>query len=422
LNFVAQIRKALVNEIRIIAISHKNFPLETIGKFHIAPEQREIILSDIKSSSGIDEIMYLSTCNRVEFIFTLPHFVCPGFTKSFLKKINSGLSDDELNHISNQAERFNGEESIEHLLKVSSSLESVVIGEREIITQMRNAFEEAQKHKLSGDKIRMIISQCIKTAKEIFSHTDLARKPVSVVSLAWQEFRNFGHNKDVRIVLVGAGQIIRNFLKFLSENGYHNFTIVNRTETNAQTLADAFGGKSLALDQLHKYYAGFDALITCTASDQAVINPEIYSDLLHGDAARKQVIDLSLPADINADILKNFNVSYVGMNTIQEMASVNILFREQALVECLPYISKGIDDFEKALQERRIEQAMQSIPEAIKEIKSTALGSVFAKDLENLDEEARDLLNKIVSYMEKKYISVPMKMAREVLLSETRKN
>ncbi len=422
MNFVAQLRKVLVNEIRVIAISHKNFPLETIGKFHIAPEQRERILSEIKISTGIDEIMYLSTCNRVEFIFTLPHFVCPGFTNSFLKKLNTGLSEEELNSISIQAERFNREEAVEHILKVCSSLESIVIGEREIITQMRNAFEEAQKHKLSGDKIRMAISQCIKTAKEIFSNTDLARKPVSAVSLAWQEFRNFGHNKDARILLIGAGQIIRNFLKFLSENGYHNFTIVNRTEANAQALVNAFGGKTFPLDKLGEFSGGFDALITCTASDHAVVTSAVYSPLLQGDTTRKQVIDLSLPADIDADILQNFNVSYVGMKTIQEMASVNILFREQALAECLPYIINGVADFEKSLQERRIEQAMQSIPQAIKEIKSTALGSVFAKDLENLDEEARDLLNKIVSYMEKKYISVPMKMAREVLLNETRKN
>jgi glutamyl-tRNA reductase len=422
MNFVAQIRKALVNEIRVIAISHKNFPLDTVGKFHIAPEERQTILSEIKASFGIVEIMYLSTCNRVEFIFTLPHFVCPGFTSNFLKKINSGLTEQELHHISIQAERFNGEEAVEHLLKVTSSLESIVIGEREIITQIRNAFEEAQKQKLSGDKIRLIISQCIKTAREIFSQTDLARKPVSVVSLAWQEFRNVGYNKNARILLIGAGQIIRNFLKFLSENEYTNLTIANRTEAKAQELADAFGGQALALDQLYEYKAGFDVLITCTASDMAVVNSELYSELVRGENTRKQIIDLSLPADIDADIRKNFNVSYVGMNEIQKMASANILFREQALVECLPYISSGVEAFEKALQERRIEQAMQSIPETIKEIRSTALGSVFAKDLENLDEEARDLLNKIMSYMEKKYISLPMKMAREVLLNETRKN
>jgi glutamyl-tRNA reductase len=88
----------------------------------------------------------------------------------------------------------------------------------------------------------------------------------------------------------------------------------------------------------------------------------------------------------------------------------------------LPIIQSGLRECEKVHKERRIEKAMTSIPETIKEIRNTALGSVFAKDLETLDDHSRDVLEKIMNYMEKKYISIPMRMAKEVLLDEVKKN
>ncbi len=366
--------------------------------------------------------MYLSTCNRVELIFSLPHFVCPGVTAGILKNLQPNFSENEIRDISYKAERYNGTEAAEHLLRVASGVDSVVIGEREIITQLRKAYEESTQQNLAGDDIRLLISQCVKTAKEIFTHTDLAKKPVSVVSLAWQQFRQYGVKQDARILLIGAGQIIRNFTKFLFENNYHNITVANRSIDAAVELTTSFTGNAIALDALNQFNGGFDVMISCTGSDHAIINEELYQTLLLGDMNQKLLIDLALPNDVDAKIIAEQNVRYIDMNFIREQAATNIQFREKALTDCEPILNAGLKAFEKVWQARQIEHAMRSIPETIKEIKHTALGSVFAKDLENLDEDSKELLHKIMNYMEKKYISIPMKMAREVLLSEARKN
>jgi glutamyl-tRNA reductase len=110
------------------------------------------------------------------------------------------------------------------------------------------------------------------------------------------------------------------------------------------------------------------------------------------------------------------------MEQIKQWANENMQFREQAIADCMPIIHQGLRDFEKVHKERQIEKAMVSIPETIKEIRNTALGSVFAKDLETLDDHSREVLEKIVNYIEKKYISIPMKMAKDVLLDEVKKN
>ncbi len=411
-----------VNELRVIAITHKNFPLETIGKFHLAPEKRNEKLTALKNTFGFDEVMYLSTCNRVEIIFTLSHYVCPGITASILREIQPELSEVSIKEIAAQAERYNGAEAADHLLRVASSIDSIVIGEREIITQLRKAYEECSLANLTGDDLRLIISQCIKTAKDVFTNTDLARKPVSVVSLAWQQFRESGLNNKSRVLLVGAGQIISNFAKFLQENNYTNVTVANRSAEGAARIAAMFNNSFITLDELPNYTGGFDALITCTAADHAIIDNSIYNAMIVDEKDQKLVIDLAIPADIDPQVIDTHHVSYVDMNFIREKASENLQFREQALSDCMPIIENGMTEFARNWQARQIERAMQSIPETIKEIRNTALGSVFAKDLENLDDESRELLDKIMNYMEKKYISIPMKMAKDVLLNEVSKN
>lgn len=390
--------------------------------FHLADDRRQEVLSNVIKHTGIQELMYLSTCNRVEIIFTLPHYVCPGVTANMLKLIQPNLEESEIRSIAARAERFNGIEAAEHLLNVAASLDSAIIGEREIITQLRKAYEECDALGLTGDDLRLMIRQCIQTAKEVFTSTDLAKKPVSVVSLSWEQFRTFSLPADSRILLIGAGQIIRNFSKFLFENDYRNLTFVNRTLANAQTLSDSFGGKALPLDELSQFTEGFDALISCTGSDSHVVDANLYETILRSETSQKIIIDLAVPNDIHPNVISTFNVDYLDMNQIRERAQENIQYREQAIADCMPIIQAGLRECEKVHKERRIEKAMTSIPETIKEIRSTALGSVFAKDLETLDDHSRDVLEKIMNYMEKKYISIPMRMAKEVLLDEVKKN
>ncbi len=411
-----------MNDLRVVAITHKNFPLETIGKFHIADDERKNVLSTIKDTCAMGEVMYLSTCNRVEFIFTLPHYVCPGVTAQMLAATGVDLTEEEIRSIAARAERHNGVEAAEHLLNVAASLDSAIIGEREIITQLRKAYEECTSMELTGDDLRLIIRQCIQTAKEVFTTTDLAKKPVSVVSLAWEQFRKHELPTHSRILLVGAGQIIRNFTKFLNENGYTQLTFANRTFAHAEELAKTSGGKALALDELHAYSEGFDALITCTGSTDVIINEKLYSQLLQNESDQKLIIDLALPADVAENIISNKQIVYYGMEQIKQWASENIQFREQAIADCMPIIQSGLREFDRVHKERQIEKAMISIPETIKEIRNTALGSVFAKDLETLDDHSKEVLEKIMNYIEKKYISIPMKMAKDVLLDEVKKN
>jgi len=395
--------------------------LETIGSFVIPQEELKARLDAAKEEFEMSELMYLGTCNRVEVVFNVSHFVCSGFTQKLLSHLFPNHDNSFIKGVAQKAQRFNGEETADHIFRVAASLDSLIIGEREIITQLRNAYEECERMKLTGDSLRMLNQHAIRIAKDVYTHTNLSKKPVSIVSIAWKLFQEKHPDLNTKIVLVGAGQIITNFAKFLAENGYTNVRVYNRTLENAQAIAKSFNTEALPLSELKNDSSDFDALVVCTGSTEVVVSEEIFNQLCISKKHRT-VIDLALPSNISAEISQLSDVVFIDMLAIQREVQKNISYREEALTDCVAIIEKGKGEFKKHFQERSIERAMSEIPHAIKEIRQTAVESVFSKELAELSEHDRELVDKIISYMEKKYISVPMKLAKSVLLEEVQKH
>jgi glutamyl-tRNA reductase len=410
-----------VNELRAISINHHHFPLETIGSFAIPHEELQARLDAAKKEFQMSELMYLGTCNRVEVVFNVPHFVCSGFTQQLLSNLFPEHDKNFIKGVAQKAQRFNGDETADHVFRVAASLDSLIIGEREIITQLRNAYEECEKMKLTGDSLRMLNQHAIRIAKEVYTRTNLSKKPVSIVSIAWKLFLEKHPNLNTKIVLVGAGQIITNFAKFLAENGYNHVGIYNRTVENAANIAKSFNTEAKPISELKNDESDFDALVVCTGSTEVVVTKDLFKELCLSNKHRT-VIDLALPGNVDTEISKLEDVNFIDMLAVQKEVQKNISYREEALNDCVAIIEKGKAEFKKLYQERSIERAMSEIPNTIKEIRNTAVESVFSKELAQLSEHDRELVDKIISYMEKKYISVPMKLAKSVLLDEVQKN
>lgn len=413
--------RILLNNLRAISINHHHFPLETIGSFAINSDDLQDRLNAVKQKFNLSELMYLGTCNRVEVVFDVPHFVCPGFTNELLSFMFQEHDTSFIKGVSQKAQRFNGEETADHVFRVAASLDSLIIGEREIITQLRNAYEQCEGMRLTGDSLRMLNQHAIRIAKEVYTHTNLSKKPVSIVSIAWKLFQEKHPDVNAKIVLVGAGQIITNFAKFLAENGYINVSVYNRTVENASAIAKSFNTDALPISELKNDQSDFDTLVVCTGSTEIVVSKEMFSQMCHSKKHRT-VIDLALPANVDVEISQSPDVAFIDMRAVQREVQQNISYREEALNDCVAIIEKGKSEFKKLFQERSIELAMSEIPHTIKEIRQTAVESVFSKELAQLSEHDRELVDKIISYMEKKYISVPMKLAKSVLLEEVQKH
>ena len=407
-----------MNSIQIIAFTHKNFEFDEIGLFHLNDIDRCTKLKELKDKLNFDEIMYLSTCNRVEFIISNNQIFDKAILKKFIRIINKDFTNHQIDDFSSRLENFINQSAVHHLFSVASSLDSLVVGEREIITQVRKAYENCKQYGLCGDVLRVFIQKTIQTAKKIYTESDIAKKPVSVVSLSYLELQKHLLHSSKNILVIGAGKTISSMLKFVSKGFTHNYTIYNRSIANAKKLSNNLNleAKIKELANLGNEKEDFDLIITCTGAKKHVVSKEIYAAIVGNDKRKKIVVDLAIPNDFSDEIKNDYPVELITVKDLKIIAAKNLKFRQKEINICLEIIDEQIEDYNLAEKERQLERALSDVPKSIKDIKQKAYDEVFAKELEKMDDNSREVLDNFIQYMEKKYISVPMVLAKDILL------
>jgi glutamyl-tRNA reductase len=159
-------------------------------------------------------------------------------------------------------------------------------------------------------------------------------------------------------------------------------------------------------------------MIVCTSSTKPLIDNAIYNQLDRNHSSKKIIIDLGLPANVDKEVIKSQNLVYIDINSLKEQADNNVKLRQAEIVKCEDIISSKVDEFKWLHKERRIELAFGEIPRQIKAIKDVAINEVFTKEINNLDNNSKEVLEKVLSYVEKKYNAVAFKTAKELLLSK----
>jgi len=409
----------MLKKYKILTLTHHNINLKQLGQY-VIPETEDNILQqklhNLKQVLHFEELMYLATCNRVLFFFTSDQPLDSLLTAKLLKRANPALSQEAIERGVEAASTYEGDAAIQHLFEVASSIDSLVIGEREILRQLRNAYDQSNAWGLTGDDIRLAVRHSIQTAKLVYDKTRIGERPVSVVSLAIQELRKFNLPTDARILMVGAGQTNTLAAKFLVKYGFTNVQVFNRSEDKAQTLANRFeNGRGYALEALHTYDKGFDVLIVCTGSTKAVVDKTIYQQLLQSDTDQKVIIDLSMPNNVSTDVTTSFDIQYIEVEGLRKLANENHNFRKLEVLKAEVILKNQIKGFQMTYQQRQLEKVLLHVPAEIKAIKSHAMNVVFKKDLDEMDNDTRDLFERMITYMEKRCISVPMKAAKEIV-------
>jgi len=382
----------------------------------ICNEELESRLVNLKNSLDIPEIFYIATCNRVEFVFCGGHELTVEFIAMFMDKMNFCVPAERLQCYLGQVTRYSGMDALNHLFRMSCSLESLVVGEKEILAQVRRAYERCREAGFTGDYLRLIMDRLVKTAKEVYTHTNISRNPISVVSLAYRKLKEAKLPQHPRILVIGSGETNQNLAKYLKKHQHCDFVVFNRTLENAKKLAADLNAEAYPLSALGQYKKGFDVMIICTGSPVAIIDTNLYQMLLNGEADKKVIVDLGVPNDVDAEVIANFPVQYIEVSSLNAIAEKNKQDRYNELEHADAIIQQNIQEFLPILKQRRVEVAMREVPEKIKEIKSFALNEVFAQDVQGLDPHAREVLEKVINYMEKKYIKVPMVMAKDILV------
>jgi glutamyl-tRNA reductase len=405
--------------LKIIAFTHKHIDLKSLGKLVICDQTLDDRLKSIQVELDVKEIFYIGTCNRVEFVFTSPNLLDKEFTYKFLRTLNMGLPEEYMDQFVENVSVYEQVEAFNHLLRTSCSLESLVVGEKEILAQVRRAYEACRVAGFTGDYMRTVMNSVVKTAKEVYTQTNISKNPVSVVSLAYRKLRDLKMSANSRILVIGAGETNKNLAQYLKKHKYTNFSIFNRTIENGEALAKDLNGVAYPLSDLENFAGGFDAIITCTGATEPILTEEIYKKLLNGETSKKIIVDLAIPNDTASEVIHQYPLHFIEVESLKETARKNIQERYNELVHAEQIIDQNIREFDLVLRQRKIEIAMSGVPQKIKEIKNKAINGIFAEEISGLDENSRLVLEKVMDYMEKKYISVPMVMAKEILVNNS---
>lgn len=416
-----------MNSFWAISLSHQETNINKIGQLIPVEASNENWLaerlSSIKTRLGIDELYFLQTCNRVLFLAYSPQ-ASPITAVDLFHLFNPSLEKEQCLHLTQDCVYYKGEEVVSHLLSTASSINSLVIGEREILGQIRKAYTFAKAHQLSGDSIRILMDATVKTAKQVFTQTQIGDNAVSVVSLAVRQLIKTVKNKEANILVIGAGQTNTIAVKILKKQGYKNFSIFNRTLENAQRLAQMVNGKAYVLGDLATHTSGFDVLLSCTGAMEAIVTPTLFSKLINNNKIgenpdkKRILVDLAVPADIDVSIVEQFEVDYLNIEQLRNQGLENMELRQKEVAVALNIVEENVIAFRLKFRRRQLEKALSQIPIEVKAVKGRAYDQVFHKEIAELDDTSRATLDKVINYLEKKYIGIPVAIAKTALEKE----
>lgn len=403
---------------QLITVTHKTAGLNAVGEYVVKPQAEQSLqeaLNELKSSFGMDELLYVATCNRVIFLFTqpqgTPHTDLSAFVSAIAPDIAPARWQEEVVH-------YVGDAAVQHFYEVASSIDSLVIGERQILGQLREAYDQCREMQLTGDNLRLLMRFAVTVAKRVYAQTRIGEKPVSVVSLAIKKMLDAQVPKSAKVLLVGAGQTNTLVSKFLKKYSYENVVVFNRSIERAQRLSQKFSGDYHGLHALDSQSHDFDVMIVCTGATEPIITSHNYPTILGTDTREKLIIDLAIPNNVDKSILDQHAIRYIEIDTLKALAEQNMQFRATEVEKAQDIVIEEITVFQEAYKQRQVERAMQAIPQQIKEVKSRALTQVFHKEIATLDDDTRALMERMLTYMEKKCISIPMTIAKDVMLKQ----
>ena len=317
--------------IAVVGLSHRTAPVEVREKLSIPEHSMQESLGKLTERDQVLEASILSTCNRLE-IYTLTKHPELGLSsiQEFLCDY-SGLSKDELfPHLF----VFKQEEAVSHLMKVSSGLDSLVLGEGQILSQVKKMHRLGQEYKSMGPILNRLLSQAVSTGKRVRSETNLGTGAVSISSAAVELAQlklgqAEGHDQLVtleseKVAVIGAGRMSRLLIQHLQSKGCTSLTLVNRSMPRAEALSSDFNDIEITcclLTKLNSTLANSTLIFTSTASDEPIIDSNLLNSLSLAKPLR--LIDIGVPRNISSDVSELANVESYDVDDLQEVVARN---------------------------------------------------------------------------------------------------
>ena len=349
-----------MEEIVCLGLSHREAPVEVREQLVLEADQQEKASLWLKKQLGLHGLVIVSTCNRIEFYGafapTLNPLTCLQGLFNALQ-----LNREEL------LQRFwirQGTRAIQHLFRVASGLESMVLGETEIFGQLKQAYSQAHTLGLVNKTLHRLFQIAFQTGKKVRNQTDITRGSVSVgstaVELAAQIFGDLSHRN---VVLLGAGETSEKTARALVSRGIKAVMVANRTFDHAQELAAELGGKAVPFENWHEELLEADIVISSTSAPHYVMTSEKILPLLEKRKSRSLfLIDLAVPRDIDPVLAQEDEVYLYNIDDLRSIADKNLADRQAAIEQGEKIITHQVEHFMRWHQSAVKKNDLNSLP------------------------------------------------------------
>ena len=401
--------------IAVVGLNHKTAPVELREKMSIDDVELDDVLKQLRETRTILESVVVSTCNRTE-IYALVSSVRAGddFLKTFLAK-RSGLSLDE---IASHLYMYQGEQAVRHLMKVTCGLDSLVIGETQILGQVRSAYLTASDTGNTGALFNQLFRKAIQVGKKAQTDTSIGQNAVSVSYAAVQLARKiFGDLHDKGVLIVGAGKMSQLTAQHLKANGIHRVAIVNRTASKAQALAEQFDGVALPWEQLETALNDADIVISSTGSKEIVLHASTIAKAMKRRSGRPMaLIDIAVPRDIDPEASKFSNVFLYDIDDLEGVVAANLAERERQAEFVEEMVQQALLEYSQWLSEQEVVPLITAIRDKGTKIQESVMESLRRK-LPNLTDRELQLIQKHTMSIVNQLLREPIQNMKELAIA-----
>lgn len=313
----------------VIGLNHRTSPVTVRERFAFAESEIPDVLGRMRQAGFLEEAVILSTCNRVELYAAGP--LAP---EQLLHHLRSFLLRDRKfeGELSHELFTYGETACLEHLFKVASGLDSMLLGETEILGQLKQAYNVALQHQYTGKFLNKAFQRAFNVAKQIRTETNIQRGSVSVASAAVELAEKiFDRLHDKKVLVIGAGDTSEKTARALLSRGAHSVLVSNRSHERAVTLAESLGGRAIPFDDWSGEFSNVDILISSTSAPHYVIDRKRLAPLMPArDGRPLLMIDIAVPRDIEPEI--NF-VENVFLYNIDDLQAIADDYMKQRLVD-----------------------------------------------------------------------------------------
>ncbi len=356
----------------VVGINHKTAPIAIREKVSFSHEHLRTLLSELNAQTDISEAVVLSTCNRTE-IYTDSTNI-DAVTDVLLQ--NSTITLDELQDSLYAHKDF---AAVEHIMRVACGLDSMVIGEQQILGQMKAAINEAAQIGSIQRNFHALFKRVFNLAKHVRTTTQIGACPVSVASIAVKLAQQyFGSLDGLRVLLLGSGDTIRLVANHLQNRGLTNLTIASRHIDNAKKLAHSLDGHGVALTDLAHHLPQADIIMSATASSLPIVGKGCIESALKSRPTQPYLlVDMAVPRDIEPEVKTLDNVFLYTIDDLRSTAQENMQFREHAAKQALNSIKEHAADYMQWLNSTESVDMIRAFRQHVDAIRQTEQAKAY---------------------------------------------